>query len=340
MAGLHEQSRRPKSHPATTPYRIRQAIIELRNSQLIPLGAKKIQTKLQDCYPHETPPSITTIYHILNQAGLIQPRRHRHRVPPGPQPFAPVHDPNEVWSTDYKGQFKLRNSRWCYPLTVMDHQSRYLLCCQGLAGTRFIETKQVFTRLFKTYGLPQRIRSDNGVPFASRAAGGLSRLAIWWVRLGILPERIEPGQPQQNGRHERMHRTLKQAVTHPPSASFSAQQRRFNQFCTEYNEQRPHEALKQQTPASCYVSSTRPFPDKVPPLHYPDYFDIKTVQHSGVVNWRNRQVYISHLLYQEQIGLEQIADGIWHVYFGPIRLGGFDERDVKGNTVPYLTIKV
>lgn len=340
MDGLGEQSRSPATCPAKTPYRIQQAIIELRQQFQTRPGAKKLQVLLAQRYPHEAIPSKSTIYNILSRAGLVQARRRRRQVTPYAQPFAAVKQVNGLWSVDYKGQFKLGNGQWCYPLTVMDHQSRYLCGCEALKGTRLKETQAAFICLFRQYGLPERIRSDNGVPFASTARGGLSRLSLWWIKLGILPERIEPGKPQQNGRHERMHLTLKEAATRPPSANMKAQQQRFDAFRAEYNEQRPHEALGQKTPASHYSKSHRPYPEHLPELHYPDYFEVRKVSSNGVVYWHNKMVYVSNLLKGELVGLEQIDDGIWQVYFGPVTLGRFDERDIKGKTVPYITVKV
>lgn len=270
----------------------------------------------------------------------MEQRKKRSRVSPYSQPFAPVNETNEVWSVDYKGQFKLGNGQWCYPLTVMDHYSRYLLACDGSSGTGTKEARTHFTKLFRKYGLPRRIRSDNGVPFASRATAGLSSLSIWWIRLGVLPERIEPGKPQQNGCHERMHRTLKRATVKPMAASFATQQRRFNQFISEYNQVRPHEALGQTTPASHYHASPREYPKKLPIIEYPDYFVVKPVCSSGVIYVHNGQVYVSHLLTGESVGMEEVDDGVWDIYFGPIRLGGFDLRENKGGKTPYWTLKV
>ena len=338
--GLAEQSRRPLNSPTQVPYRLQQAIIELRQRFQITPGAKKLQVLLAQRYPDERIPSKSTIYNILNRAGLVVSRRRKRRVSPYPQPFAPVHQVNELWSVDYKGPFKLGNGQWCYPLTVMDHQSRYLCGCVALQGTRLQDTRAVFEQLFREYGLPQRIRSDNGVPFASTARGGLSQLSLWWIRLGIRPERIAPGKPQQNGRHERMHRTLKQAVTRPPAASQRAQQRRFDAFCDEYNHHRPHEALGQQTPASHYRRSRRAYPEHLPELHYPAYYEVRKVSRNGVVYWHNKLVYVSHLLNQQRIGLEEIGEGLWQVYFGPVVLGRFDERECKGGDRPYITLKV
>jgi len=340
MDGLNDQSRKPATCAAQTPYPIQQAIIELRQRFQSTPGAKKLQALLAQRYPHEDIPSKSTIYNILNRAGLVHGRRRKRRITPYPQPFAPVKQVNGLWSVDYKGQFKLGNGQWCYPLTVMDHQSRYLCGCEALNGPRLKDTRTAFIRLFRQYGLPERIRSDNGVPFASTACAGLSQLSLWWIRLGILPERIEPGKPQQNGRHERMHRTLKQAATRPPSVNMKTQQQRFDAFREEYNEQRPHEALGQQTPASHYLPSHRPYPERLPKLHYPDYFEVRKVSSNGVVYWHNKLVYVSHLLKGEQVGLEEVDEGIWCVYFGPVTLGRFNERSIKGKTVPYITLKV
>lgn len=338
--GLSEQSRRPVTCPTQIPYCLQQTILEMRQQFQITPGAKKLKVLLAQRYPNEVIPSKSTIYNILNRAGLVETRRCKRRVSPCPQPFAPVTDANELWSVDYKGQFKLCNGQWCYPLTVMDHQSRYLCGCDALKGTRLKDTQSVFTRLFKEYGLPERIRSDNGIPFASTACGGLSRLSIWWIKLGIRPERIKPGKPQQNGQHERMHRTLKKATTRPPSANMKTQQQCFDIFCKEYNEQRPHEALGQKTPASQYTRSPRAYPGRLPTLHYPDYFEVRKVSSNGVVYWRNKMVYVSHLLKEENIGLEEIDDGLWQVYFGPMTLGRFNERNIVSKTQPYISIKV
>jgi len=337
--GLHEANRKPHASPHRTPYAIRQAILELRTRGGMILGPKKIQALLRQKFPNETPPSKTTIYNILHAEGVVPKRRRRQRVAPYPKPFAPVSSTNVVWSADFKGQFRLHNGFYCYPLTVMDHHSRYLLCCQGFEGPRLHDTKAAFKRLFREYGLPERIRTDNGVPFASRAAGGLSRLSIWWLTLGILPERIEPGRPQQNGRHERMHRTLKQAATQPPEHDLEAQQRRFDMFRECYNSERPHEALGQEPPSSCYKPSTRRYSEHPEPLTYPEYFVVRRVQGSGIVYLRGHRVYVTHLLEGYDVGLNEVAQGLWEVYFGPLRLGSFDERDAQQKSVSYLSLK-
>lgn len=340
LEGLTERSRRPHTVATEIPYAIRKAIIELRRQGREPLGPKKIQALLLRRFPDQPIPSKTSIYNVLKREGVLEPRPRRRRVQTSPHRLASASVPNELWSADFKGQFKLGNGRWCYPLTVMDHASRYLLGCQGLNGTRLVESQAVFERLFQEYGLPNRIRTDNGTPFASTAIAGLSHLSIWWIRLGILPERIEPGQPQQNGRHERMHRTLKRAVAHPPAQDQAAQQSQFDLFRTHYNEQRPHEGLGQRNPKSCYTPSTRPYPKRLPELEYPGYFDCQRVSTNGITYWRNKRIYVGYILTGEWVGLEEVADGIWAIYFGPIRLGLFDERQTKGPTNDYLTLKV
>lgn len=337
--GLYDASRKPQSSPQRTPYPIRQAILELRIRGGMILGPKKIQVLLRQRFPDAEIPSKTTIYNILYAEGAVTKRRRKRRVAPFPKPFTREQGVNDVWSADFKGQFRMKNGQYCYPLTVMDHCSRYLLCCQAFAGPRFAETQAAFTQLFEQYGLPQRIRTDNGAPFASSAAGGLSQLSIWWITLGILPERIDPGKPQQNGRHERMHRTLKQAATQPPEGSLGSQQRRFDGFCKSYNDERPHEALDQQTPVSCYQPSGRIYSGKPQAITYPSYFIIRRVQHSGVVYLRGHMVYITHLLKGYDIGLSEVGEGIWEAYFGPIRLGQFDEREARCKSASYLSLK-
>ena len=336
--GLEERSRRPHHLPAQLPYVVQQSILELRQRGRQEMGPKKIQALLKRRHPEQPMPSRTTIYNVLKRAGLIKPRHQRRRVAPSATAPRPADAPNELWSADFKGQFLTRDGRWCYPLTVMDHASRYLLACQALPGPRLEQTQSVFRDLFRQQGLPQRLRTDNGVPFATTACGGLSRLSIWWIRLGIQPERITPGRPQQNGRHERMHRTLKRDATRPPAAHAKAQQRCFDGFRNQYNTQRPHEALLQRPPASVYRASTRAYPERLPDLHYPDHLGLRRVCGTGLVYWRGRAIYVGYLLANEQIGLEQVDDGVWTVYFGPVRLGQFDER-LASSSRSCLTLK-
>jgi transposase InsO family protein len=339
VEGLGERSRRPLTQPAQLPYAMQQSIIEFRGSRRTELGPKKIQTRLRERYPDQPVPSRTTIYNVLKRAGLIEPRHNRRRVAPGGRVVELIQIPNGLWSADFKGQFLTGDRRWCYPLTVMDHTSRYLLGCRGLPGTRGAETRTAFERLFRRYGLPARLRTDNGVPFASLGTAGLSRVSIWWIRLGIVPERIAPGRPQQNGRHERMHRTLKRAAAQPPAANARAQQRRFDLFRRHYNTERPHEALAQHTPASVYTPSPRPYPQRLPEMTYPSHIQPHRVCDSGLIYWNAWRIYVGYLLCGEHVGVEPIDDGVWNVHFGPVRLGGFDERNAKRGD-DYLTLKL
>ncbi|MGH8729634.1 MAG: integrase core domain-containing protein [Burkholderiales bacterium] len=234
-----------------------------------------------------------------------------------------------MWSADFKGHFKTGDGKYCYPLTVTDGYSRFLLECQALHTTAVRQAKPVFTRIFKEFGLPQRIRTDNGVPFATVSLARLSTLSAWWVRLGVLPEFIEPGKLQQNGRHERMHRTLKAETTRPPAANLPAQQCKFNRFRDEFNHERPHEALDQHTPASCYTTSARRMPEKIPPLEYPDRFEKRYVSENGGIRWNHHWVNVSVCCAGEYVGLEEIDDGVWNIYFGPLKLGRLHERHMR-----------
>jgi hypothetical protein len=228
-----------------------------------------------------------------------------------------------------KGQFRLGNGHYCYPLTVQDAYSRYLLACEGLEGPLLQPTQQVFQRLFRTYGLPERIRSDNGQPFASCALGRLSQLSVWWLRLGIRPELIEPASPHHNGRHERMHKDLKAETTRPAAPSFVAQQRRFDGFRHTFNEVRPHEALGQRRPAALYTPSDRLYVPRLRSITYPEHFEVRRVSTNGGIRWNKRWVDVSHILAALPVRLEPLTSGTWNVFFGPVHLGWLDERDYR-----------
>jgi transposase InsO family protein len=333
--GLAEQSRRRVTQDRV-PYEIREAILQLRGQGRAEVGPKKIQAVLGNRFP-DAVPSRTTIYNILKEAGRITPRHKRQRrlVAAHEGPLRSTQEPNGLWSADFKGQFRTEDGRWCYPLTVMDHASRYLLGCDGLANTGLSGTRTCFERLFREYGLPDRLRTDNGTPFASTGCGGLSRLSIWWLKLGILPERIEKGKPQQNGRHERMHRTLKRQVQ--PVQNLQVQCLELERFQQSYNQDRPHEALGQKTPQSCYTGSIRPYPGRVPVMHYPSYMRTCKVCRGGTIHTGGKQIYVGYLLEGEWVGLEQTEEGVWRVSFGPLLLGWINEREHdKG----YLRLKV
>ena len=327
-AGLEERSRRPRRSPNATSEEIVGAILEARRRHPS-WGGKKLLALLGRRHPRWELPGRSTACDILSRHGMVPLKRQRRRIGHPGKPTSQILAPNDVWSADYKGQFRTGDGRYCYPLTVADGFSRYLLGCQALMSTAVAEAKPIFARLFKEYGLPKRIRTDNGVPFATNTLARLSTLSAWWVRLGVLPELIEPGRPAQNGRHERMHRTLKAETTRPAAGSLAAQQRRFNVFREEFNHERPHEALDQETPAACYTPSSRVMPDRLPPLEYPDRFEVRYVSANGGIRWNSRWVNVSIVCVGEYVGLEEIADGIWNVYFGPLRLGRLHERRMR-----------
>jgi len=292
-------------------------------------GAKKLLKILGQRQPNSAWPARTTVCDILARHNLIKkPRRRRLIGHPG-KPTSIITAPNQIWSADFKGHFKTRDGHYCYPLTVADGFSRYLLGCQALLTTSCADAKPVFRRLFQEFGLPDRIRTDNGVPFATVSLARLSTLSAWFIRLGILPELIEPGKPQQNGRHERMHRTLKAEATRPPAANYRTQQRTFNLFRNEFNNDRPHEALALETPATLYHPSSRSFPAKLPPLQYPTHFETRYVSHNGGFRWNCAWVNVSITCAGEYVGLEEIDNGIWNVYFGPLKLGRLCEEKMR-----------
>ena len=326
--GLENLSRTPFTSPNRTPEHIVSALLELR-AHHPSWGAKKLLSVLERRHRGWELPARSTTCDILKRHGLIPKKRCRRTIGHPGKPTTQILGANDLWCADFKGQFKTADGIYCYPLTVTDSHSRFLLGCQALSSTRVEEAKPVFMRLFKENGLPSRIRTDNGVPFATNTLARLSRLSAWWVRLGVLPEFIEPGKPQQNGRHERMHRTLKAETTRPPANTRLAQQRKFDRFRQEFNLERPHEALDMQTPASLYVPSPRPMPDKLPPLEYPDRFEVRYVSANGGIRWNRHWVNVSATCIGEYVGLEEIDDGVWNVYFGPLKLGRFLERHMR-----------
>lgn len=324
-AGLEDRSRRPRSSPTATPRSIVEPILELRGRHPT-WGAKKLLSILERRSPRVDWPARSTVCDILKREGMVTTRRRRAYPGHGGRPTTPMTSPNEIWSADFKGEFKTRDGVYCYPLTISDGYSRFLLACQALDSTAHQGARPVFVRAFKEFGMPEVIRTDNGVPFATTALLRLSRLSAWWIRLGIYPELTQPGHPEQNGRHERMHRTLKAETTRPAAGSKNAQQRRFNAFRTEYNEVRPHEALGQRTPASFYRPSDREYPSRLPEIVYPDHFELRLITRDGAIRFQKKLVWVSKVLMGEYAGLEEVGDGVWDVYYGPVRLGQFDER--------------
>ncbi len=326
---LEELSRRPHSCPHATPPVLAARLLDARRHHPSWGPRKLLALVRRQDRRHGTAfawPARSTVAELLRRNGLSATRRrHTVRGHPG-RPLTPMTAPNVIWTADYKGQFRLGDGQYCFPLTVQDGFSRYLLGCRALLGTTTSESRPVFQRLFQEYGLPEILRTDNGVPFATGALARLSQLSVWWIRLGIYPELIEPAHPEQNGRHERMHRTLKRATARPPAPSRHRQQLRFDLFREEYNAIRPHEALRDATPASVYARSPRPYPSTLPAIEYPSHFEVRLVSANGGIRWENAWVNVSHVLAGEYVGFDEIDDGEWDLYFGRMKLGRFHER--------------
>jgi transposase InsO family protein len=322
---LEDRSRRPHSHPATTEAALVDALVAVRRRHPR-WGAKKLLAIVRQQAPQVAWPSRSTVCDVLHRHGLIVARRRRRRVPRGGHALAPITRPNETWTTDFKGEFRTGDRLYCYPLTLRDGFSRYVLRCDALLSRSVTETRERFARAFAEYGLPDRIRSDNGGPFAGPGLGRLSRLNVWWMRLGIIPERIALGRPEQNGSHEQFHAVLKAETTRPPAATARAQQRRFRTFCREYNELRPHESLGDRPPATLYQPSRRALPTRLPPLEYAGHMEVRRVSTEGTISWAGRPMFLTEVLGGEPVALEEVADGLWTLYFGAVILGRFDER--------------
>lgn len=326
-AGLED--RRPVAHncPHRTPEAVTDRIVALRKEHPFD-GPKKLRARLLAASDERfNVPAASTIGEILDRYGLIRPRKFRLRTPPSSEPLSHAIEPNDVWCTDFKGHFACGDRVRCHPLTISDASSRYLLKCEVLAAPRGAPVIEQFDRVFREFGLPLRIRSDNGPPFASVAVGGLSRLSVWWIQLGIIPERIEPGHPEQNGRHERMHRTLKEQTATPPAPTVLEQQRRFDRFRADYNHHRPHEALAQRPPASVYAPSSRPMPARVREPEYPMEFKIRRVGPNGCVSWKATSFKMGDALAGLPLGFSETGEDRWDVYFGPVHIASASIRD-------------
>ena len=327
-AGLEDRSRAPQSHPNALADDVVQVVLALRRRHPR-WGPRKLRILLKRERPHCLLPAASTIGDLLKRHGLARPRRRIRRSSPYGDRLRQYDAPNAVWCADFKGHFPIggRRGKRCHPLTISDGFSRYLLGCRALRRPLGHYVKDVFEAVFREYGLPRAIRTDNGPPFSTLAPAGLSRLAVWWIRLGIRPERIMPGRPDQNGRHERMHSTLKAETAKPPRSSFSAQQRAFDRFQLEYNEERPHEALAQQVPASLYRPSLRSYPAYLPQPEYPSRFETRLVYPNGVISFFSMtQWYVSACLAGERVGLELCGDGRWRVHYGFVPIGTLDLR--------------
>lgn len=327
-AGLEEQRRAPWRHPNQTAAAIEAAVLELRRAHMR-WGPRKLKAVLERRHPQESWPAASTLGALLKRAGLAIPRKRKRPVEPYTEPFAEAGEPNRVWCADFKGWFYTADGDRIDPLTMTDACSRYLLRCQAAEKTDTEAVRAIFEAAFHEYGLPGAVRTDNGPPFASRALAGLSQLAVYLLKLGVVPERIAAGHPEQNGRHERMHRTLKQETAQPPAANRRAQQRAFDGFRQEYNQERPHEALGQRTPASCYTPSWRPYPARLPQPEYDSGLQVRRVETKGQFSWKHEHVFLTEVLAGERIGLERIDERYWRVYFMAVPIGRFDSRKLR-----------
>lgn len=332
-AGLEDRSRAPHHCPHRMPDRLAEKILLARERHPT-WGPKKLIAWLARKFPGEPWPAPSSAGDLLQRAGLVQSKRRRRSqsVHPG-RPKVVAEAPNDVWTADYKGQFRTRNRDWCYPLTIADLYSRCLLGLKALDSTDGYGAKAVFEQVFREAGLPKRMLTDNGAPFvAARGRLGLTHLSVWWIRLGIRPLRIEPGHPEQNGAHERMHRTLKAETGQPPAGNKSAQQRCFNRFRQTYNHERPHEALGQLPPVSGWKPSPRTFPERLPEPEYPEHFWKRRVTAAGTFAVHSRPIFLSTALEGQWIGLDEVDDGTWSVFFCDYPLGRYDERDRQLHT--------
>ena len=326
--GLVERSRAPHRHGRSMAPEMAEAIVALRR-QRPHWGPRKLRAVLMGERPEAVWPAASTMGDLLRAEGLVSSRRRRRRRVAAPgRPFRAVTAPNDVWCIDFKGWFRTRDGERCDPLTVSDAYSRFILACV-IVPPRTDTVRVAVEQLFKRYGLPLAIRSDNGAPFAGTGAGGLSRLSVGWIKAGIALERIEPGQPQQNGRHERMHRTLKAETAKPPAASAGQQQVRFDRFRQDFNDNRPHEALGQQPPAAFYRPSPRPYPERLDEPWYDAWHAMRRVRTDGSIKWGGDLVFISETLKGEPVGIAETDSGDWIVRFADIDLGIIDRRTKK-----------
>jgi putative transposase len=327
-SGLEPRSRAPHRHGMTMAEEVAAAIVALRRQRPY-WGPKKLRAVLQRRDPKQLWPAPSTIGDLLRRQGLSEPRRRRRRAVPLSQPFRPVHEPNDLWCIDFKGWFRTADGQRCDPLTITDADSRFLIECRIVPETTEA-VRPVVDQAFCELGLPRAIRSDNGAPFASSTSpGGLSRLSVHWVKLGIRLERIEPGAPQQNGRHERMHATLKAETSRPPAATAAEQQARFDRFRHDFNDNRPHEALGQVPPTSRYRPSPRPYPHKIEAPWYDADHAVRKVRSNGEIRWGGEMIFLSEALIGEPVGIAETEAGDWLVRFADIDLGIIERRSKK-----------
>jgi transposase InsO family protein len=323
IAGLKDWSRAPRRHPNQISEETAQAILDIRRAHMR-WGPKKLKVLLEREWPERTWPSQSTIGQVIKDNGLSFSRKIRRRTPAFTQPFSECAEPNAVWCADFKGWFKTGDGSRCDPLTITDAHSRFILRCQAAKDMEIATVRGLFEAAFREFGLPMAIKTDNGTPFASRGIFGLSKLSVWWMKLGILPERIEPGKPQQNGRHERMHSTLKAETAKPPKRTLRAQQRCFDLFRDQFNCVRPHEALEMKCPSEVYCRSALVYPERLGPVEYPRGLTVRIVQKRGEFYWNRHRVFLGEAFGQERIGLEPVDGRYWFVYYTDVVIGIFD----------------
>lgn len=332
LHGLKEHSRKPLRYANQLPMQLEKAILGIKKKKPT-WGAPKIREIIKQKFPEVKTPAKSTIHCILDRHGLVKRRKKRYKAKG--TTLIDYKQPNDLWSADYKGEFMMGNRNYCYPLTISDYSSRYLLCCEALETTKQEYTFDAFKRTFEKHGLPRVIRTDNGIPFASSTSlFGLSRLSVWWLRLGIFVERIRPGNPQENGRHERMHLTLKQEATKPAGENLLQQQEKFDSFIKEFNNYRPHQALDMKTPSEIYKKSLRSY-KKLEELSYPFHDRTTIVTQCGRICYKNFKISFSKAFAGQNVGIKETDDGVWLVSFMEYDLGYFDEKSRKLEPLEY-----
>jgi len=329
IEGLLEHSKAPINHPNRTKKEVEDKILCLKD-KYSKWGAKKIRILLFNDFTPDDIPSVVTIHNILSKNGLVCPQKRLRRV----KPLYPIFDPqdcNEVWSADYKGKFKMGNNIYCHPLTITDSRSRYLFTAKAHYRENFKSVKTEFIKVFRKNGLPKQIHTDNGSPFGSVSSiQRFTKLSYWFIDLGILPVFSDPAHPEQNGRHERMHRDLKAACAKPSSYDIKSQQRKLNSFVKEYNTVRPHEALDMKTPESFHVRSTRVYPERIKKYEYPTHMKVMNVTQNGSMRWKSYYwVYLTTGLIGKPVAAEEMGNGVWKVFYRDVFLGYFNEKDIR-----------
>lgn len=330
IEALVDRSRRPRGNSRAVGASVEELVVAARSTHP-QWGPRKLRAWLGAQHPELQLPAASTIGEILKRRGLVRPRRKRR--PSGALPGAGGTS-GGLWCADFKGHFKLGEGARCHPLTITDHDSRYLIACTALERESFEGARRVFEAAFREHGLPPAIRTDNGTPFAGNGVGALSRLSVWWLKLGIALERTRPGKPQDNGRHERMHRTLKAETTRPPERDLPRQQERFDTFRDYYNRERPHQALGYDTPAARYRPAQREYPRHLSDPVYPGHFELRRVRRGATIKWRGSELYLSQALAGETVGLEQRAGGLWLIHFAACPLALLDEENMQIRPLP------